>query len=87
MRVTSAVQYIEATEGGIREGWQQIKEEDTTPLINDLDATSIFRVKDKEGEDSIMELVTLVCQLLTRDLRELQELVDTMEPVKSWDKG
>ena len=30
-----------------------------------------------------MDLVMLVCQLLRRDLRELQELVNTIEPVKS----
>ena len=35
----------------------------------------------------VTDLVMLVCQLLRRDLQELQELVDTIEPVKSWDKG
>ena len=34
-----------------------------------------------------MDIVILVCQLLRQDLRELQELVDIMEPVKSWDEG
>ena len=36
---------------------------------------------------SVTDLVMLVCQLLRRDLRELKELVDIMEPVKSWDEG
>ena len=31
---------------------------------------------------NVMDLVMLVCQLLGRDLREVQELVNTMEPVK-----
>ncbi len=35
----------------------------------------------------VTDTVMLVCQSLRRDLRELQELVDTMEPVKSWDEG
>ena len=34
-----------------------------------------------------MDLVMLVCQLLRRDLRELRELVDMMEPVELWDEG
>ena len=36
---------------------------------------------------NVTDTVMLVCQLLRRDLRELQELVDTMEPVESWDEG
>ena len=35
----------------------------------------------------VMDTVMLVCQLLRRDLRELQELVDMIEPVESWDEG
>ena len=35
----------------------------------------------------VTDVVILVCQLLRRDLRELRELVDIMEPVKSWDEG
>jgi len=35
----------------------------------------------------VTDLVEQVCQLLGQDLRELQELVDTMEPVESWDEG
>ena len=34
-----------------------------------------------------MDLVIQVCQLLRQDLWELQELVNTMELVKSWDEG
>ena len=36
---------------------------------------------------SVMDLVMLVCQLLRQDLRELRELVNTIELVKSWDEG
>ena len=55
--------------------------------MNNLEARNIFRVKNKEGGDSVMDLVILVCQLLRQDLRELQELVDIIELVKSWDEG
>ena len=63
IRATSAVQHIKATEGGIREGWQQIKQEDTVPLVDDLEIGSIFKDKDKKGGDSIIDLVMQVCQL------------------------
>ena len=78
---------MEVIEGGIKEKWQQIKEEDTIPLIDNLEIRSIFEDKAKEEGDNIIDLVMLVCQLLRRDVQELQELVDTIEPVKSWDKG
>ena len=78
---------MEATEGGIREGQQQIKKEDTVPLINDLEIGSIFKDKAKEGGDSITDMVMLVCQLVRQDLRELQELVNIIEPVELWDEG
>ena len=45
-------------------------------------AKNIFRVKDKEGGDSVIDLIILVYQLLRQDLRELQELVNIIEPVK-----
>ena len=78
---------IEASKGGIRDKEWQIKLENTIPLIDNLEIGSIFKDKAKEGGDSVMDLVILVCQLLKGDLQELQELVNTMEPVKSWDKG
>ena len=55
--------------------------------MDNLEVKSIFRVEDEEGGDSVMDLVMLVCQLLRRDLRELRELVDMMEPVELWDEG
>ena len=39
------------------------------------------------GGESVTDLVTQVRQLLRQDMRELQELVDAMEPVESWDEG
>ena len=36
---------------------------------------------------TVTDLVMQVCQLLRQDLWELQELVNTIEPVKSWDEG
>ena len=73
---------MEASEGGIRDKEWQIKLEDTIPLIDNLEIGSIFEDKVKERGDSVMDLIMLVCQLLRGDLRELQELVDIMEPVK-----
>ena len=55
--------------------------------MNDLESGGIFRVKDKEGEDSVTDIVILLYQLLRQDLWELQELVNIMEPVESWDEG
>ena len=51
--------------------------------MDDLEVKSIFRVKDKEGGDSVTDLIILMCQLLRRDLQELQELINIMETVKS----
>ena len=52
--------------------------------MDNLEIGSIFKDKAKEGGDSITDLVISVCQLLRRDL---QELVNIIEPVKSQDKG
>ncbi len=41
----------------------------------------------KENMPIVTDLVMQVCQLLRQDLQELQELVDTMELVESWDEG
>ena len=71
---------MEASEGGIRDREQQIELKDTIPLIDNLEIKSIFKDKAKEGGDSIIDLVMQVCQLLRR---ELQELVNIIEPVKS----
>ncbi len=41
-------------------------------------------IESKEEFKGVMDLVMQVLQLLRRDL---QELVNMMEPVKSWDEG
>ena len=64
----SAAWYIEAIKGGIRSKEQQIKTENTAPLVDDLEIKSIFKDKAKEGGDSVIDLVMLICQLLRRDL-------------------
>ena len=48
---------MEATEGGIRERWQQIKSENTIPLVDNLEIKSIFKDKAKKGGDSVIDLV------------------------------
>ena len=52
--------------------------------MDNLKIESIFKDKAKEGGDSVTDLVIQVYQLLRRDL---QELINTIEPIKSWDKG
>ena len=64
MRITSTVWCTEAIEGGIRDGWQQIGQENTTPLVDNLEIGSIFEDKAKEGGDSVIDLIMQVCQLL-----------------------
>ena len=55
--------------------------------MDNLEAKSIFKVKDKEGGGNTIDLIMLIYQLLRQDLQELQELVNIMGPVKSWDEG
>ena len=55
--------------------------------MGNLKIGSIFKDKTKEGGDSVMDLVIQMCQLLRQDTWELQELVNTIGPVKSWDEG
>ena len=43
--------------GGIRGKEQQIKLEDTIPLIDNLEIGSIFKDKAKEGGDSVIDLI------------------------------
>ena len=52
--------------------------------MDNLEIGSIFEDEAGEGGDSVTDPVILMLQLLRRDL---QELVDTIEPVKSWDEG
>ena len=42
--------------GGIRNISHQVKKEDTTPLVNDLEIEGIFKDKDGEGS-SVTDLV------------------------------
>ena len=43
--------------GGIRNIGYKIKKEDTTPLVNDLEMEGIFKDKDREGGNSVIDLV------------------------------
>ena len=49
------------------------------PLINNLEIGSIFKDKDREKGDGVMDLVLLVLRILRQDLGEL---ADSMEPVE-----
>ena len=41
------------------------------PLIDNLGIGSIFKDKAKEGGDSVIDIVTLIYQLIRQDLQEL----------------
>ena len=58
--------------------------ESSTPLIAELKVDWTFKDKAKEEEVSITDLVLLALRLLREDI---QEVVDSMEPVELWDKG
>ena len=47
--------------GGIRNIGHQVKREDTTPLVNDLEIQGIFKDEDREEGSSITALVLHVC--------------------------
>jgi hypothetical protein len=57
------------------------------PLIKDLKIDSIFKDKAKEEEVSVIDLKILMV-LITRLLRrDLDRLINGIEPVELWDKG
>ena len=70
--------------GGIRDTGHQIDSGSSTPLIEDLEKGQIFKDKAKEEGASVTDLVLSVSRLLRKDL---QAVVDSMEPVKPWDEG
>ena len=43
-------------------------------MINDLEISSIFKDKDKEEEDSVTDLITVVVQLLQKDINRLVKI-------------
>ena len=59
MRVISIAWYIKAEDliGGIRSIRQQIKPENTIPLVDNLEIESIFKDKAEEEGDSVMDPV------------------------------
>ena len=52
--------------------------------MDDLEIEGIFKDKDREEGNSVIDLVINMCQLLRQDL---QELVNTIGEVKPWDEG
>ena len=50
--------------GGISNNRYQIKQDNTTPLINDLEMQDIFKDKDKREGDSVTNLIIEVLRLL-----------------------
>ena len=62
----------------------QCRDSSAIPLINNLEIGSIFKDKDKEEGDSIMDLVLLVLRILRRDL---SKLASSIELVDLYNKG
>ena len=86
MTVTSLLQQSEAndlTGGIIRNKNHQIKSGNTTPLINDLEMQKIFKDKDKERGDSIIDLISGLVDLLSLETQAVWRTVqDLFEEVK-----
>jgi hypothetical protein len=70
--------------GGIRDTGHQIDSGSSTPLIEDLRMSWTFEDEAEEEEASVTDLVLSVLRLLREDI---QEGVDSMEPVEPWDEG
>jgi len=43
---------------------------DITPLVNDLEILGIFKDKDKEEGDSVMDALSTILRLLREELKE-----------------
>ena len=69
---------------GIRNIGHQNNLKSSTPLITKLRVDWTFKDKAKEEGVSITNLILLALQLLREDI---QEVVDSIKPVKPWDKG
>ena len=70
---------VEVLIGGIRNVGHQIKLGNTIPLIKDLEISSIFKDEDKEGGDSITDLVLLVLRILKGDLSKLASSIELVD--------
>ena len=66
--------------GGIRDIGHQIKEEDTIPLVDDLEIEGIFKDKNRGEESSVTDLVLRLNQLLRQILQELVNELEEVEP-------
>ena len=62
----SLLWHLEAVDltGGMNNNRYQIKQNNITPLINDLEMQDIFKDKDKREGDSVIDLIGEVSQLL-----------------------
>ena len=73
--------------GGIRNKSQQIKLGHSIPLIKDLEIDSIFKDEAKEEGASVIDLEILVVLVIRLLRRDLNRLVNGMEPVELQDEG
>ena len=70
IRATSLTRRIEATNRGIiSQEEDQIKPENVIPLINDLEIQDIFKDEDREGGDSVTDLIYRLVDLLVEEVR------------------
>ena len=72
MTVTSLLQWSEAEDligDIIREEDHQIESGNTTPLINNLEMQDVFKDKDKERGDGVMDLINRLADLLSLETR------------------
>ena len=90
MIVTSLLQQLEAEDligGIIKEEDHQIKSENTTPLINNLEMQDVFKDKDEERGDGVMDLINRLVDLLLLETRAVWDAwQDGIELIEPWDE-
>jgi len=72
MTVTSLLHWSEVEDligGIIKEEDHQIKSGSTTPLINDLEMQDVFKDKNKERGDGVIDLISGLVDLLLLETR------------------
>jgi len=53
----------------------QIKDRNAIPLIDDLEIYNIFKGKDKEEGDGVMDLILIIVRLLKENINRLVRMV------------
>ena len=77
MTVTSLLQWLEAEDligGIIREEDNQIELRNITPLIDDLEMQDVFKDKNGEGGDGVIDLINGLVDLLSLETKAVWDV-------------